>query len=149
MDAADVAKAEKLARRRARVMAVQAVFFLSWQVLFVTGQAESRVRAVDHFRVSAWLVWSIVLLVLLATGGGLVLGRKVRPLLEDELTRSHRARAYAWGFWAAMVSAIALYAVDMLDPVTAREAIHIIVSAGIGVALLTFSILDRRSQAPD
>lgn len=149
MDASDVAKADKLARRRARVMAVQAVFFISWQALFVTGQVESSGRAVDHFRISAWLVWSIVLLVLLATGGGLVLGRKVRPLLEDELTRSHRARAYAWGFWAAMASAIGLYAVDMVEPVTAREAIHILVSAGIGVALLTFSILDRRSQAPD
>jgi hypothetical protein len=148
MDATDVAKAEKLARSRARVMAAQAVLFLSWQFLFVSAGADGGARTVDHVRLSAWMVWSVVLLVLLATGGGWIRGRKVRPLLDDELTRSHRARAYAFGFWAAMASAILLYAVDMADPVTSRAAIHVIVSAGIGVALLTFSILDRRSRAP-
>jgi hypothetical protein len=146
MDASDVEKAERFGRRRARIMAVQAIFFISWQALFITNQTEDRVRAVDQFRVSAWMVWSIALLVLLATGGGLITARKVRPILEDELTRSHRRQAYVHGFWAAVISAIGLYALDMVESVTAREAIHVIVSAAIGAALLTFSVLDRRSR---
>jgi hypothetical protein len=51
------------------------------------------------------------------------------------------------GFWAAMASAILLYGIDMFEPLTARDAIHIIMSAAIGTGLMTFSILERRSRA--
>ncbi|HEY0411922.1 MAG TPA: hypothetical protein VGD66_02125 [Allosphingosinicella sp.] len=146
VDAADVEKAERLGRSRARIFAVQAVLFLGWQALYFQGQAHDRVRAVTQVKISAWLVTAILLLFLLASGGMLIRGRKVRGLLNDELTRSHRARAYAYGFWAAMGSAIGLYAVDMFEPLSARDAIHIIVSAAIGAGLLTFSLLERRSR---
>jgi hypothetical protein len=146
MDAADVEKAEKLGRRRARVMMVQAIFFLSWQGLFISGGVEDPGRLVNQVKISAWMVWAVALLVLLATGGGLIRGRKVRALLEDELTRSHRTRAYVYGFWAAMGSAIGLYAVSLFEPVSARETIHIVLSAGIGAALIVFATLDRLSR---
>lgn len=145
-DTADVEKAERLSRSRARIFAVQAVIFLSWQTLFYNGRVPDHVRRVDQFRISAWMLMAIVLLVLLGTGGMLIRGRKVRGLLNDELTRSHRSRALAFGFWAAMGSAILLYGVDMFDPMDAREAVHIIVSLAIATALLTFSILERRSR---
>ncbi|MBV8687835.1 MAG: hypothetical protein JOZ90_02755 [Alphaproteobacteria bacterium] len=145
--AADVEKAERLGRARARIFAVQAVLFLGWQTLFFSGGTQDRVRAVSQVKISAWMVMAILLLFLLASGGMLIRGRKVRGLLNDELTRSHRTRAYVWAFWAAMISALGLYAVDMFDPVTAREAIHLIVSAALGVGLLTFSRLERRSRS--
>lgn len=146
MDAADVEKAEKLGRRRARVMMVQALLFVSWQGLFFSGVAQDPERVVNQVKISAWMVWAVALLVLLATGGGLIRGRKVRALLEDELTRSHRTRAYVYGFWAAMGSALGLYAVNLFEPVSARETIHIVLSAGIGTALILFAALDWRSQ---
>jgi hypothetical protein len=147
VDIADVEKAERLGRSRARIFAVQAVLFLSWQGLYFGGHAADRVRTVQQFKISAWLVTAILLLFLLASGGMLIRGRKVRGLLNDELTRSHRARACVFGFWAAMGSAILLYVIDMFEPVAARDAIHIIMSAAIGAGLLTFSILERRSRA--
>lgn len=145
VDVADVEKAERLGRQRAGIFAVQAVIFLSWQTLFVTGHVGDRVRTVDEVKISAWLVVAMLLLLLLATGGMLIRGRKVRGLLNDELTRSHRSQACVLGFWAAMGTAIALYVVDMFDPVSARDVIHIIMSFAIGTGLMAFSILERRS----
>src|SRR3954466_592304 len=146
VDIADVEKAERLSRSRARIFAVQAVLFLSWQALYFGGHAADRVRTVQQVKISAWLVTAILLLFLLASGGMLIRGRKVRGLLNDELTRSHRARACVMGFWAAMGSAVGLYVVDMFEPVSARDTIHIVMSVAIGTALMTFSILERRSR---
>jgi hypothetical protein len=68
----------------------------------------------------------------------------VRHLLNDELTRQHRSRSHAAGFWAAAVAAVALYV--PADAVSGREAVHIILSAALGAALLTFALLERRSK---
>jgi hypothetical protein len=143
-DIRDVEKAERIGRSRARLFALQALLFISWQGLFFAGETEDRMRLVDEVRISAWFIWVIVLLLLLATGGGLMRSRSVRALLNDELTRANRARAYAAGFWAAMVSAIGLTIVDMLDRVHTREAIHLILSAAIASALVTFAARERR-----
>ena len=45
----------------------------------------------------------------------------------------------------AILSAIALYMVSIFSPVSAREAIHVIVSLGIGAALVRFGMLERRA----
>jgi hypothetical protein len=140
----NVEKAERLSRRRARIFAAQAVIFISWQGLFFSRPVEAPMRAVDSVRISAWFVWVLVLLMLLATGGSLLRGRKVRALLNDELTRRNRTQAYVAGFWAAAISAIGLYLIDLFDAVTAREAIHYILSAAVASALVTFAARERR-----
>lgn len=143
-DIADVERAERLGRRRVRLFAVQAILFVSWQGLFFSRDSEAPMRAVDSVKISAWFVWALALLLLLATGGTLLRGRKVRALLNDELTRRNRAQAYVAGFWAAAVSAVGLYLVDLVEVVTTREAIHLILSAAIGSALITFAARERR-----
>lgn len=144
-EASDVERAEGLGRRRARVFAVQAILFLGWQGLFFSGPADDPMRTVSAVKLSAWFVWALVLLVLLATGGGFLRHRRLRGLLNDELTRQHRTRAYVTGFWISAAACIGLYLVGMFEPVSGREAIHIILSAGIGAALLTFALLERRT----
>lgn len=144
-----VERAERLGRRRARLFAVQAILFISWQGLFFSRSAEAPVRAVDSVKISAWFVWALVLLLLLATGGNLLRGRKVRALLNDEFTRRNRTQAYVAGFWAAAISAIGLYLIDLFDTVTTREAIHLILSAAIASALVTFAARERRGLRPD
>lgn len=148
-DIDDVETADRLGRRRARVFAVHAILFVSWQGLFFTRPAEAPLRAVDSVKISAWFVWALVLLLVLATGGSLFRGRKVRALLNDELTRRNRAQAYVAGFWAAAISAIGLYLVDLFEVVTTREAIHLILSAAIGAALITFAARERRGLRAD
>jgi hypothetical protein len=144
-DIKDVEKAERIGRSRARLFALQAILFISWQGLFFAGATEDRMRLVDEVKISAWFVWVLVLLALLATGGGLMRSKKLRALLNDELTRANRAQAYVAGFWAAVVSAIGLYIIDLVDQIYTREAIHFILSAAIASAFITFAARERRS----
>jgi predicted lysophospholipase L1 biosynthesis ABC-type transport system permease subunit len=144
-ETSDVERAHGVGRRRARIFAVQAILFVTWQGLYFSGTAEEPLRAVSTMKLSAWFVWALALLLMLASGGGLVRHRRLRGLLNDELTRQNRARAYAAGFWAAASACILLYLVGMLEPVSGREAIHIVLSAAVGAALLTFAILERRT----
>jgi hypothetical protein len=145
--AAEVERAERIGRTRARLFALQAVVFIAWQALFFLGRDEGSVETAGLVKVSAWLIWAVLLLALIATGGGLLRGAAVRRLLNDELTRAHRARSHAAGFWAGATASVVLYLLAQIGAVNGREAIHIILSAAIGAALLTFALLERRSRA--
>jgi hypothetical protein len=146
--ASDVEKAERLSRRRARIFVFQGLVFLIWQVNFYTAPAHDALRTVDKVKISAWLVWAIVLLFLLATGGFLIRGKGLRALLDDELTRRNRTRAYVTGFWMAMLASLAVYFIGMFEVVTSREAVHIILSIAIGSAIFSFGINERRNAVP-
>jgi hypothetical protein len=147
-EASDVERAHGLGRRRARIFAVQAILFLGWQGLFFSGPAVDP-RTVGTVKVSAWFVWVLVLLLLLATGGGLLRHRRLRGLLNDELTRQNRTQSYVTGFWVAVAACIGLYVVGIFEPVSGREAVHIVLSAAIAAALLSFALRERRTAAVD
>jgi hypothetical protein len=141
----DIETADRLTRRRARAMPALAVIFLSQQISYFAGQLEDGTRTVDHLKVAAWLVLSIVMLLGLATGGFWFRPKNVRALMDDEVTRANRAEAFRVGFLAAMIAAIALYFVTLFEPVGGREAIHILMTVGIAAALLRFGLLERRA----
>ena len=145
VEALDVEKAERLSRRRARIFFVQGLIFMIWQTTFYTSPTLEPLRTVDTVKISAWLVWAVILLFLLATGGFLFRGRGLRALLDDELTRRNRTRAYVLGFWMAMFAALAVYVIGMFEVMTGREAVHIILSIAIGSAIFSFGINERRS----
>jgi hypothetical protein len=144
MTLSDVEMADRLSRQRARMIPVLVIIFLAGQAAYFSqGGAE---RAVDQVKIAAWLVWAIVLLLLLATGGGFIQRKEVRALLNDETTRANRLQAYSIGFWSGVGCAVGLYFLTMFEPLSAREAIHIVVTAAIAGALLTFGLLERRSH---
>jgi len=136
--------AERLSRRRARMLPLLGIYFLAGQAIFFRHAAEP--ERIASFKVSAWLVWAIVLLFLLGIGGGALRSRKVRALMEDEATVANRLRAYSVGFWSASGTAIGLYVVSMFEAVSGREAIHIILTAAVAGALLMFGMLERRAH---
>ena len=138
-------QAEQLGRRRARMLPLLAVVYLSQQVTFFASTPADPDRAVDHVKIGAWVVLSFVLLAGLTTKGFWLRPRQVRDLIDDEGTRANRGEALGWGFVMAVLSAIALYMVSIFEPVSAREAIHVIVSLGIGAALVRFGMLERRA----
>ena len=151
-DIEDVERAERIGGRRARIFAVQAILFLGWQALFFSGRTDAPMRTVEAVKLSAWFVWVLALLLMLATGGGLLgllRGRNLRGLLNDELTRRNRTIAYVMGFWTAVGTCIGLYVVEMFEPVSGREAVHIVLSAAIAGALLNFALRERRSARAD
>lgn len=140
----DAEKAEELSRRRSRILPVLAAIFLAQQATFFS-RASDASRPVDQLHISAWLVLSIVLVLALATGGGWIYSRKVRQLANDESTQAHRADALKTGFLIAMAACVAAYALTMFEPMSAREAIHLIMTCGIASALLRFGYLERRA----
>ena len=141
----DVEIADRLSRRRAWLLPVLAMLFLSGQAIYALGPDDPS-PAVDRAKVAAWLLWAIALLFVLAGGGSLFRSRKVRALMDDETTRAHRGRAYAVGFWLAVGTAIGIYALTAFDKVMPREAIHIILTAALAGALATFGALELRAH---
>jgi hypothetical protein len=139
--------AERLQRRRARLLMFQGLLFLIWQANFFSSPHGDfqQLRSVDQVKISAFIVWAIVLLIVLATGGGWFRSKEVRALLADETTVAHRRSAFVLGYWAAMLAAIGLYVLSLFEPVRLVEAIHIVLSAGIIVPLLRFAQLERRA----
>jgi hypothetical protein len=141
----NVEEAERLSRRRARMLPFLAVIYISQQATFFTDDALEG-RSVDHVKIGAWLVLSLVLLLALATSGFWFKSAEVRALVNDESTKANRADAMTKGFIFAMLGGMALYFFNQFEPVTAREAIHVILSLGLGAALVRFGMLERRAH---
>lgn len=140
--------AESIQRRRIRVLWAQSVLFVIWQGAFFTTRHDlnAPLRSVDHVRLSAFAVWAAAMLVLLASGGGLFRGKAVRALLDDEVTRAHRAAAFQWGYWAMVLSSLVLYILSQYVAVTPVEAVHTILTLGVIFPAMRYVILERRSE---
>ena len=148
----DVEVADQLSRRRARTLPILAVIFVTQQAAYVADRYEGvseAVRTVDHVKIGAWLILSVVLLLALTTGGFWFKSRNVRALLDDEVTRTNRAAALQLGFVTSMVAALVIYVVATFEPMSARDAIHLLVSIGLATALIRFGILERRGHLGD
>ena len=141
-----VEAAERLSRKRARMLPFLAIIYLTQQATFFSGDAPPGARPVDHVKIGAWLVLSLVLLLALATNGFWFQRKEVRDLINDESTRANRSSAMTIGFIASMLAAIVIYFLEQFEAVTAREAIHLILSVGLGAALLRFGTLERRAH---
>ena len=139
----DIEAADRLSRRRTRMLPALAVLFLTQQAAYFS-EPDAALRLVDHVKIGAWLILSIVLLLALVTGGFWLKPKRVRALMDDDATRANRASALGLGFVVTMASAILLYALNLLEPISGREAIHLLTTIGIVTALLRFFYLERR-----
>jgi preprotein translocase subunit SecY len=142
----DIESADRLSRRRARMLPVLAIVFIVQQASYFSARIEDGARAVDQVKISAWLVLSVVLLLALTTGGFWFRPAPVRDLLNDEVTRANRVEGLRVGFIATMAAGIAMYFLTLFEPVTGRDAIHLLMTVGIAAALLRFGQLERRAH---
>ena len=138
-----VEKAERLGRKRSQVFFVLAIIFFAGQSIYFGSPDATRDSPA---RVGAWLILVILMLFLLATGGFLLSGRRVRHLLNDESARANRIAAQATGFWDTMLSLIAVYIDSMVDPGTLNEAMHIVGTIGVVAALISFALRVLRAH---
>jgi MFS family permease len=134
----EIDKAERAGRRRARIVTVSAVVFLS-----TLAASQSGMRTVEQVQMLAWVAWGAMLLTILAGGGGWLQSPAVRALLNDDVTRDHRQRSLGVGFWFAMATAALIFVVDRYKPFPAQEGARIILTFGIAAALLWFGKLER------
>lgn len=137
-------RADELTSRRARMFPMMAIIFLAQQASYLSDTHGS--RPVDHFKIGAWIVLSLVLLAALYTGGFWMKSRQMRELLNDESTRANRATALGDGFLAAILTAIACYFINQQEPMRGDEAAHLVVTLGIVTALVRFGMLERRAS---
>jgi hypothetical protein len=135
--------ADRLAWKRARIAQVTALVFISTQMgSFHDDMPLGRPQTLS---LVIWLCWSAVLLALLATGGALLRSKRMRALLNDETTRDHRLRAMAWGFWSAILVALAIYIVSFFLDVPGREGVRLVITFGIALALIRFGALEKKA----
>lgn len=143
MSAEEMALAEKLTRRRARMCIVSGIFFIMTMVSSL--DVDLPTSRPETVKLAAWIVWAALLLFLLATGGGLLRGKTVRGLMNDESTIDNRRRAMVSGYWTTVATAFVLYAISLFEPVTGREAIRLMLSAAVGASIIGFGKLELRS----
>jgi hypothetical protein len=138
-----MALAEKLTLRRACASIISGIFFL----MSMAGSLGVDVPAnrPETIRLAAWVIWAAALLFLLAAGGGLFRGKAIRALMNDDSTLVNRQRAIVAGFWATVLSAFALYAISLFEPVSGRDAIRLLLSAAVGASIIKFGLLEKRS----
>ena len=138
----DAELAERLNRRRARMLPILGLFFIIQQIAYWSKPPAERM--VDHVRMGAWAAMALVILLLVSTGGFWRRSAAVRAMINDEQTRANRNAAMSAGFIASMLTGIALYVFQAALKLSAGEAIHLIVSAGLIVLLIRFTMLERR-----
>ena len=137
-------EAERLSRRRARMMPFLALILITQQGAFAVA-ADSPRRSVDYMTLGAWLLLAGVILAALVTGGFWLKPRPVRDLMDDDVTKANRASALALGFVLSMATAMVLYVVNFVEEVPAGIAIHVIVTFGLAAAMFRFGLLERRA----
>ena len=103
----DAELAERLNRRRARMLPILGLFFIIQQSAYWSNPPAERV--VDHVRMGAWAAMALVILLVVATGGFWRRSAAVRAMINDEQTRANRNAAMSAGFIASMLAGIALY----------------------------------------
>ena len=139
-------RADYLSRRRARMLPVLAILYLSQQATFFSALDNGNHESARAVKIGAWLILSAVLLAALTTKGFWLQPREVRELIDDENTRANRLDAIRFGYIASMMVAMAIYFWTQVQTLSAMETIHLILSAGLGVALVRFGFLERRAH---
>jgi len=132
--------------RTTRILISSGAMFALWQIgyLMLFMPRDGAPRRVDIVAGIAFVAWSGALLMLLATGGGAFRARAVREILDDELARSQRARAYQNAFWVMILVTLAAYAAAQFVHLDARLLAHATLSTGVLVAVATVAFLRRR-----
>ena len=136
--------ADRISRKRARAGVAGALVFLVAQgvrLLVESGSIAPRRTLLD-----LWAINALVLLALLVTGGGLLNRREIRALVNDDVSRVNYKLAAVAGFWVAMAVAMGLYLLPITAALTARDAVFVVVSPSITVAIVVFSWLELRAH---
>jgi ABC-type Fe3+ transport system permease subunit len=140
------ARAEQLSRRRARMLPFLAVIYLSQQLTFFTALDPAGHDTARYAKTGAWLILTLLLLAGIATRGFWFEKPQTRDLLDDESTRANRLDALRFGFIVAMLAAVGVVFLAMIEPLRANEAAQLVLSLGLGAALIRFGMLEKRAH---
>lgn len=134
----DILRAEQKSRARAWVMGLLALVV----AINSTFGLDNPANDAATFRGGMWLLTIALALAVLASGGGLMLNRRLRTLMNDERSQANRARAFATGFFAAILVAAGLYAVTWSTPIDVRAALRLVMGLGVAAGLARYALLE-------
>lgn len=126
--------AEQFDSRRALVAPFLGALILTLQqgIMFAWSWNSTEFGAL--FQVAVWLVFAIIMLLLLLTGGGWFIPSKARAIANDEPSQINRQRAIKIGFVVSVITCFLVVAISPFDPLPAQRAAHMIASMGLGTA---------------
>ena len=136
--------ADHISRRRVIGTAAATLAFLLVQMVarpVFRGDA----YADSGLRAYMWPLNTALLLLLLLPIGGYIWGRRVRDLVNDEVSRNNSRTATAGAFWLAMITSLFVYVVPWGRALSAREALYLVVTSATAFALLAFAWLESRA----
>jgi hypothetical protein len=138
--------ADRMSRSRAVIVAIATVVFLAVQVITRPFFGSDPETAHYLVRRTMWVANASLLLLFLATGGGLLNNRRIRALINDEVSRANYRTSAVVGFWVAMITALAIYVIPAGASLSAQETIYIVVTTTVGVSMLLFAFLEHRAH---
>src|SRR3982074_3708821 len=128
--------ADQFSRKRVILVAVATLVFLGVQL--IAGPFWGARRGTPYIAQIGWAIKAVVLLLMLAIGSGLLRNRRIRSLVDDEVSRHNRVMGIVVGYWVAMIAAMGLYLTTAFRDLTARQALYLVVTPSVGVGPLTF-----------
>ena len=136
--------ADWIARRRAIGIVVATLVYVAIQVIARPVLIEDAVAATAP-RSYLWVANSAVLLCLLLPVTAAIWGRRIRELVNDDVSRLHAHTAVVIGFVAAITIALCMFVVPALADLRAREVSYLIVTPTTVIAALCFAWLETRA----
>ncbi|WP_300378121.1 hypothetical protein [Henriciella sp.] len=142
-----MADTEKLSERRRWLLVLLGLSFLVWQLtdLEITESVQTAWRGpVLATGLVASLIWISALILLLLNFRKRAMTSISHEILEDELVRANRRSAFAVGYGMMMLAAAVCFIVTRYADLTAKDAVNIILVAGIVMPMFAFAWLEGR-----
>jgi hypothetical protein len=103
------------------------------------------IATVSYFLVIAiCLLTAVIVTWLMLMGAGYP--KTIRPVMDDELSRAHRAKAIASGFLASFVGGTAAFAAGLIEPRWAVLSLPFVTTGSLAVAAVHFALMERRAD---
>jgi len=132
----NVERADRFARRRAGGAIGVAAVLMATQASRMSDAGGSLL---------GWLVWAALVLAFLVWASGLLGGRKLRVLANDESSEQHRRAALLAGFWAMLASCAFLLLLTRVKDYPVQDGLGIVLTVGIAASLLGYGAAELRA----
>lgn len=141
-------KIESISLRRRIVLMIMASAFLLWQIPsmdFFGKIAEGNESLAGLISAAGFLIWAGALVLFLLTGrtANCRSDPKAAAILEDELVRSNRSKAFIVGYFFTLLTSALVFAASLFQPFTGIDAAHVILVIAVVAPIYAFVVLER------
>ena len=141
----DVEFADRISRRRYAGTIGAALAFFGVQIITRPVFGGESIQ-LEGFRRFLWAINAVGLLLLTLPIGGWFFGRRIRTLVNDEISRGHARTAAAAGMWVAVLIAVIILLIPAGQQLSGRETSYLIVSPVAVFVPVYFAWLEARAH---